>query len=104
MAVNEIPLPPLCLPTFVFNKQDEHIRTIKHKKFYMHKVLYVHLVYTSSAEENESIALKLSAQSLAAELIWIYKSTVFKISTTVEPLLTKLIRSGSRFVSRKFRK
>ena len=34
----------------------------------MHKVLYVHLLYMSAAEGIEPIALRLRAQSLAAEL------------------------------------
>ena len=34
----------------------------------MHKVLYVHLFYTSAAEGIEPIALRFRAQSLAAEL------------------------------------
>ena len=36
--------------------------------FFIHEVLYVHLLYMSAAEGIESIALRLKAQSLAAEL------------------------------------
>ena len=53
---------------FFFNKQDEHIRTIEHKTFFIHKVFYVHLLYISAAVGIEPIALRLEAQNLAAEL------------------------------------
>ena len=36
--------------------------------FFIHEVLYVHLLYMSAAEGIKSIALRLKAQSLAAEL------------------------------------
>ena len=54
--------------TIFFDKQDKHIRIIERKAFFLHKVLYVHLLQLSAAEEIEPIALRLRAQSLAAEL------------------------------------